>query len=114
MDRKYIDEIKSRLNNCTDGEWLLEKDSDDSPFITDIWLNGHDEGHIEIHGLTPEQSYLDAEFIAHSKKDVPALLAEIERLRELLKKIKEIENTNLYGWGTEIYKICKEALGEEE
>jgi hypothetical protein len=34
----------------------------------------------------------DAEFIAHARQDVPALLAEVERLRKVIKYINELSD----------------------
>lgn len=44
---------------------------------------------------------------------VPALLAEVERLREALEKIMEVEAPIAKGWETSVYKIAQQALGGE-
>lgn len=51
--------------------------------------------------------YPDAEFIAHARQDVPKLTAEIERLRQALAEISDI---NEYASGN----VAREALNDDE
>jgi hypothetical protein len=40
-------------------------------------------------GIATTQFTADAEFIAHARQDVPALIAEVERLRKIAHKLNE-------------------------
>ena len=57
MDAERIAEIRERCDKASEGPWV--------------------ECSLVVHGLRP----CDAKFIAHSRQDVPDLLAEVERLR---------------------------------
>ncbi|MGY3188744.1 hypothetical protein [Lysinibacillus sp. TE18511] len=62
----------------------------------------------------------DATFIAHAREDVPALVTEVERLRQQLEKVE-----GLLGWAhevlddvhcyeTEVYQEISEYFGEDD
>ena len=80
--------INARAEAATPGPWRAPKRERLEPVVffasgdaADViqGVAGNSPGkHI---GLSPE----DAEFIAHSREDVPALVAEVRRLRRLLK-----------------------------
>ena len=80
MTREQLDAIRARVEAATPGPW--EPSSD-----TLTWI------HVEAHGLTvaecrtylnrqhtDKQNDANAAFIASAREDVPALLAEVERL----------------------------------
>ncbi|MEY2354758.1 hypothetical protein [Lysinibacillus capsici] len=83
MNQEQLNAVKERVAKATPGPWEIDRNSDDCDFITDIWFN-QDGDHVEVHDKSVMQSVLNAEFIAHSREDVPALVAEVERLREAL------------------------------
>jgi hypothetical protein len=56
------------------------------PAGEDIWQEKRGED-LEIIGATID----DLDFIAHARQDIPALIAEVERLQNLL-NIKELSN----------------------
>lgn len=68
MDAKYLAEIKAREQAATPGPWKVGI----SAMITD------GNGHALFFG---EGAKANAEFIAHARADIPALIAEVERLR---------------------------------
>jgi len=81
MDAKYLSEIKKRCDAATPGPWEY------SPA-------GHiyrkDTGLIDtvaFVGACGNQAVRDTAFIAHSREDVPALIAEVERLQHKLDEI---------------------------
>ena len=94
-----LNEIEARANAATDGPWEWEGDAKaeweeganslvpsrrpDDPVL---YGYGYDASGIEV--KTPA----DAEFIAHARQDVPALVAA---LRAVLKLHKE----DVHGWG---------------
>ncbi|MGR6904981.1 hypothetical protein [Lysinibacillus sp. BSL11] len=88
MNQEQLNAIKERVAKATPGPWEIDRNSDDSDFITDIWFN-QDGDHVEVHDKSIFQSVLNAKFIACARDDVPALVAEVERLREALQTIAE-------------------------
>ena len=92
MSQEYLNAIKERVAKATTGPWDINRNSDDDVFVTDIWFDGEDGGHVEIHGDTVASSIYNAEFIAHAREDVPMLIEEIEKLREALSFYAEDEN----------------------
>lgn len=85
MNKEQLDAIKERVANATPGEWIIDNSSDDRPYITDIWFDGEENGHVEIHRYGASAESYDAEFIAHARQDISALIAEVERLQKALK-----------------------------
>ena len=85
LSEKEIEAIRKRAEMATEGPW--QKD-----------------GAIDIHSPNGTEvaaawgGYADQEFIAHARQDIPKLLAEIERSRELLVKAYQ------YGVSSEAYQ----------
>ncbi|NDO78254.1 hypothetical protein GKZ75_08460 [Kocuria indica] len=76
MTREQLDAIRERADSATEGRWAWQEDA-----VLLAW-DGEEASWVLDHGAAfPE----DAEFIAHAREDVPALLAEVERLRALIK-----------------------------
>lgn len=84
--------IRARLVAATKGPWAAWTDQDGTPHMGgmlmvgveagvipdgETWVEGADVNNPVAHTYTPE----DREFIAHAREDIPALLAEIDRLR---------------------------------
>jgi hypothetical protein len=90
MDTK-IWAIKNRLAKATSGNWYYFLEGRDhtsgSNFIMtnvenrDDWKNPNRGEDLEISGAT----HADMEFMAHARQDIPMLIAEIERLKALIK-----------------------------
>ncbi len=97
-----LEAIKARAEAATPGPW----EADGEPFLPQnwrpklsVWANVGDEfSHLVAAVATPDK-YLgltDADFIAHARTDVPALVAaleerdaEVERLREENERLKK-------------------------
>ena len=90
MKKNELEAIKRRCNAATVGPWgIVELDGK--------WVVGIMRGGLKDRVWIEDSSCIerreDADFIAHAREDVPALLAEVERLRAILKAVKsEIEN----------------------
>lgn len=74
MDTKYLAEIKAREQAATKGPWFYS-------------LNGYiipnDGGEpVAFVGGSGDQAILDCKFISRARADIPALIAEVERLTE--------------------------------
>ena len=87
MTREELLVIKNRLANTTPGAWEIDESTDDRRYVTDVWIDGEDNGLIEIHRLGEAQKYNDAEFIGYAKEDMTKLINELERCRTSLMKL---------------------------
>ncbi|UPW82349.1 hypothetical protein [Lysinibacillus sp. Ag94] len=87
MNQEQLNAIKERVAKATPGQWKVAYDTDDRDHVVDIWFDGKDNGHAEIHdngfGNAPD----NAKFISHAREDVPTLVAEVERLRALISEL---------------------------
>lgn len=81
MNEQQLDEMAARCERAAPGPWLSYVEGRDhesgSNFIRTGGLNGED---LELSGA----SVADQDFIAHARQDLPALIAEVRRLRRLL------------------------------
>ena len=96
MNEQRLQEIKERAEKATPGPWKVYQDAISTSIGTEFihpQLNGpmpvitdayHVGGAINIY-----IDDADAEFIAHARQDVPALIAEIERLRSVIWRISD-------------------------
>lgn len=80
---KEIAEIKKRCSAASSGPWISYVEGRDHTSGSSFIMTGEGENRgedIELTGATTA----DQDFIAHARQDIPALLNEIERLRNLL------------------------------
>lgn len=75
MDAKQLAEIKVRAEKATLGEWKVSE----TPQSTNV-ICGNDRRFLIIARWLDS---IDAQFIAHARTDIPALIAEVERLNVL-------------------------------
>lgn len=81
MNAEKLNEIKERAEKATSGPWLALYEGTNAEIYStktaeDICeITAKDEYHAE-----------DAEFISNAREDVPALVAEVERLQAQLEK----------------------------
>ncbi|WP_427110869.1 hypothetical protein [Lysinibacillus xylanilyticus] len=107
MNAEQLNAIKERVAKVTPGPWCVG-------------------GAIDIHDACGEEVAAvwdggpDIEFIAHAREDVPALVAEVERLQQQLEKAN-----GLLGWAhdvlddvhcyeTDVYEEISEYFGEDD
>ncbi|MEK4170995.1 hypothetical protein MHI22_05405 [Lysinibacillus sp. FSL L8-0312] len=87
MDQKQFNAIKERVAKATSGPWYSSPDGTvylkHTQDVADVWTDNKE---------------LDAAFIANARDDVPALVAEVERLRALIKELAcdTAENTAVF------------------
>ena len=92
MDSKYLAEIKAREQAATPGPWY----ADGWGLFDDI------QGElVELHDTDP-----DAQFIAHARTDIPALVAEVERLNVIAE-----QRYQLYDGALNTIATLEKALG---
>lgn len=77
MTQEQLDAIQGRVDGATRGPWGCYGDGAHEVFDAGEYSDG-DRGEV-VAAVIDKLS--DAVFIAHAREDVPALLAEVERLR---------------------------------
>lgn len=84
LSQAYLVEIKKRCEAATTGPWISIIEGRDQPLGGDSFiLRGASDVRQEDLYLTGA-TVADQDFIAHARQDIPLLLDEIERLRDLL------------------------------
>ena len=86
MEKQRLDEMRARVDVATPGPWwwMNAKACLISKQTSVLQPVNHEEYGIDILG-----GERDKAFIAHSREDIPALLAEVERLQGELEAAKE-------------------------
>lgn len=87
ITQDYINGLKAALERIAPGPWVSHVEGRDhtsgSSFIETGGNGGRGED-IELTGASSD----DQDFIARARQDVPMLLAEVERLRDLLRSVQ--------------------------
>lgn len=83
LTQEQIESIRKRAEAATEGPWYYDRQTGDLIEINDREYPSRVLAQ-EVNGV----------FIAHAREDVPALLAEIERLKAEIERL-EIENKTL-------------------
>ena len=81
LSEKKIEEIKKRCDAARPGPWKSYVEGRDHDSGSNFIMIGEgasrSDDDIELLGETVE----DQDFVAHAREDIPALIAEIERLK---------------------------------
>jgi hypothetical protein len=99
LTNEQLAEIRKRVEAATAGPWRWEKlhDAEDEWDTEMAYLSNETESVMDFgdceqyyptQGTPP--NHADAEFISHARQDVPVLLAEIERLRNVLNYVNDL------------------------
>ncbi|GIM45942.1 hypothetical protein DNHGIG_14910 [Collibacillus ludicampi] len=99
MNKEQLQAIRERVNRATPGPWSIHREDvgDDVVFYVPTMIKSEKRTIVDSDGgliswsepCTSEQVEADAEFIAHAREDVPALLNEVERLEEENRRFRE-------------------------
>lgn len=95
-----LDAIRARADAATEGPWIATTPHDDES----EWASDFDDPMVITDDSTPgnfaaiaqdicqgeTDGRADAEFIAHARTDVPALLAEVEQLRTVVWRVVSV------------------------
>ena len=84
LTESQLAEIEARVQVATPGPWKSMWEGRDHESGDHFIMRGTDDGRHDDLYLSPSRIE-DQDFVAHSRQDVPALLAEVRRLRDLLK-----------------------------
>jgi len=126
LTAKQLEEIRARAEKATKGPWYAKATDDDhsqccnfistvpGPFEHDQrFIGEQDDETVVALTLLQAPRLADApefeentEFIAHARDDIPALLAEVERLRVGLRQIAESKYCDYAETSSGIYKGC--------
>lgn len=108
---QQLDQIEARANAAEDGWHVVIDDTDPHRFE----IHGDGPTHVAVFGGDPDDGFAsypveaNALFAAHARQDVPALLAEVRRLRAEL--TREQENYQAYRISAEGAKqMCADRL----
>jgi hypothetical protein len=117
MTNEELAAIKARAEAATPGPWTAAEDPTDGG----LWVMGKRPVRIcDVESNTRSSDRLlevgDVEFIAHARSDIPALLAEVERLRKVLADVLPLAKcaAGLTGHPSkswDAYNAAKDALG---
>jgi hypothetical protein len=98
LTAKQLEEIRERAEKATKGPWYFTVLGDcaqlspvEKPkrIIGDLSIHDGRGNQYKNH-ISGEEGFANTAFIAHSRTDVPALLAEVERLRERNEKLERV------------------------
>lgn len=107
MSDERIAEIRAREQATIPGPWFVV---DDQSGTLERWINSED-GTLEVGlGYLGNRTEDEAAFIAHARQDIPDLLNEVDRLRAMEQRVRDLhpkrENPRYGCCGG--YKICTE------
>lgn len=102
MNQEQLNAIKERVAKATPGPWEYDEDE------RGIWNKG---GFNYLGTVT--LSHNSAEFIAHAREDVPALVAEVEYLRGMLRDTRKIVRQKVNEIKT-LQNACKNHKAKQE
>lgn len=91
MTKEELKKIEARCKVATEGPWCVEGGDTSGFCVTpDIYYEFEICEMNDTQEVLDEQKYANANFIAHSRQDVPDLIREVERLREAAKTFQEL------------------------
>jgi hypothetical protein len=83
-----LEEIRARADDATWGPWVTGDQYREGGLHPWEVVISQKFPIVELWDTT--SGWADAKFIAHARTDVPALLAEVDRLRNLVARVKEL------------------------
>ena len=89
LSAEQLAEIKKRCEQATRGPWVASIEGRDHALGGDSFIqrggdNLEEDLDLYLHGGT----IFDYDFVAHAKRDIPALLGEIERLEAVIEGLR--------------------------
>ena len=119
MNQEQLNTIKQRVEKTTPGPWIVAPEKcgpeGQSVYESDSFGWICEVGDPYPRGNNRPQENM--EFIAHAREDVPALVAEIERLREALEFYANADNyepVTIEKWLEGSYKMIKSIVPQSE
>lgn len=87
LDDQELAAIRARLRECVDGPWIHRGDGlieTSDHRVVGVTCSGNSDSN----GKTQMPRTAHGQFLAAAREDIPRLLAEVDRLRELVNKIR--------------------------
>lgn len=103
MNQEQLNAIKERVAKATPGPWKVEESRYEGRFNAASVDENYDLPAC-LMGIE------DAKFVTHARKDVPALVAEVERLRKALTEILDFNTFDLVKFESQVIEIAVQAL----
>jgi len=105
-DGDVLDQIQARADKATAGPWTAQDLETEHGHRGIFWISDLNHGAKTIAeidandgGIEAIWSFKDAEFIAHARTDIPALLAMMREQRARLDAVAELANwAGKHGW----------------
>ncbi|MDF9748657.1 hypothetical protein [Arthrobacter sp. ES3-54] len=89
-----LDAIESRAQAATTGPWEVTKEATIIAPIPNsgdaYWLFEAHAAHKDGRGIPVDDCIADAEFIAHARTDIPALLAMVREQRAAIERVEKL------------------------
>lgn len=108
-----LEPIKAREQAASDGPWTVKEYDDDDDSMLPKWVyvaspRGYNVGTSHGVNVMDEPLIHDAEFIAHARVDVPALIAEVEQWRAaILPFLEDVDLIDAAATDTAtVYDLC--------
>jgi hypothetical protein len=95
LSNEYLEGVRKRCENSSNGLWISSIEGRDHPLGGDNVILRGVKNISNIRVREEDDLYLvggtvaDYDFVANAKQDIPALLDEIDRLKELIITIQE-------------------------
>jgi len=90
LSEQELRAIQDRVNAASEGPWSLEGEDDDD-FDCETVESVRFGPDYDLLGFTDGWECGDLHFITHARSDVPALLAEVRRLKQIEAAAREVE-----------------------
>lgn len=108
LTEQQLADIRARADAATPGPWCTDaweiyQGTEYQPGLS-MWIGETCRG-----TTSPEQDRADATFVAHAREDVPALLAEIQRLTD---RVAELERPAVEAHRNEIRSSFTELIAQ--
>jgi hypothetical protein len=107
-----LDAIRARCNSATPGPWTavsVNGRKSGIALVGALALRGTGKPIAVLAGIDVPQRHRDAEFVAHAREDMPALLAEVVRLTAALEWAQPVLDA-AHAWlrapGTEAHNLA--------
>ena len=109
-----LDAIEQRANAATEGPWEASAHDHAAGDVPILDRTGHYLVICPDCGVRGGYERADAEFIAHARSDVPALLAEVRRLRSIVTRWEmEAERAERHGYDLDPHDLLAVLDGGE-
>ncbi|MFK5708631.1 hypothetical protein [Lysinibacillus boronitolerans] len=120
MKQEQLNAIKERVAKATLGPWKVVKSEETGVQIGTTWESGQLKNCVPVvttaHGVEFVTIYINdnnSDFIAHAREDVPALVAEVEYLRGMLRDTRKIVRQKVKEVKT-LQNACKNHKAKQE